>query len=242
MTPDNVIPDTWHMARDMWYMTCDIWHVTHGGGWKLSKNINSLALTFWNRQCFDKSERKDHSINAFFIKVREMNIYISKHSANKQSTSRTEQAPNSPGNFGSLIWVATSWMHIVSKTSNIFFTFSKFCDFFWNVLIKTDLSLFRQLCGHVNNFQPVLDIICYLHHPGSWGPRLTFKVNQIFRADRGLPMVQTAQNHTLIQNNMLHPSKSYQIPPQLTARMPRAPQKPPRTPKKVKKCFFLLIF
>ena len=35
-------------------------------------------------------------------------------------------------------------MHIVSKTGHNFFTWSKFCHFFWNFLIKTDLWLLRQ--------------------------------------------------------------------------------------------------
>ena len=52
-------------------------------------------------------------------------------------------------------------------------------------------------------------------------------------------MIQTAQNHTQIQNNMLHPSKHYQMHPQLTAGTPRGPPGPPRgaqgPPKKVKK-------
>ena len=33
-----------------------------------------------------------------------------------------------------------------------FFTLSKYCDFFRNALIKTDLSLFRQLWGYINIF------------------------------------------------------------------------------------------
>ena len=119
---------------------------------------------------------------------------------------------------------------LCQKLVIIFFTLSKFCDFFWNAHIKTDLSLFRQLCGPSNNFQPVLDITCFLRPPGGRGPRLTLKVNSSFRADRGLPMIQTAQNHTLIQNNMLHPSKYYQMHPQLTARTPRGPLGPPRGP------------
>ena len=83
------------------------------------------------------------------------------------------------------------------------------------------------------------DITYSLRPSGGRGPRLTFKVNSSFRADRGLPIIQTAQNHTLIQNNMLHPSKYYQMHPQLTARTPRGPPGTPRGPqgpqKKVKK-------
>ena len=101
-------------------------------------------------------------------------------------------------------------MHIVSKTyHNFFFTSSKFCDFCWNSLIKTlqlsrlpnpirriktdfqnnlwsqtniyIMSLFRQLCGQSNNFQPGLYIICSLRPPGGWGPRLTIMVNSSFK-------------------------------------------------------------
>ena len=104
--------------------------------------------------------------------------------------------------------------------------------FFWNALLKTDLTLFRQLCDPSNNFQSVLDIICSLRSPGGRGPRLTIRVNSRFGADRGLPIIQTAQNHTLIQNNMLHPSKYYRMHLQLTARTPWGP---PGAPKKVKK-------
>ena len=63
-------------------------------------------------------------------------------------------------------WVATALMHIVSKTGHIFSTLSKFCDFFWNALIKTNLSLSRQLCGHSNSFQSLLDATCFYGPPG----------------------------------------------------------------------------
>ena len=33
------------------------------------------------------------------------------------------------------IWVATAWMHIVSKTGLLCFSLSHFCDLFWNVTI-----------------------------------------------------------------------------------------------------------
>ena len=121
-------------------------------------------------------------------------------------------------------------------------SWSYFCDFvifFWNVFIKTDLTLFRQLCGPSNNFQSVLDITCSLRPPGGRWPRLTLKVISRFRDVRGLPIIQTAQNHTLIQNNMLHPSKYYQMHLQLTARTPwgppGAPKGPPKKFKKIKK-------
>ena len=51
--------DTWHMTRDMWHVTHDMWHVTHGGGWTFSQNFSSLALTVWERQCFEDWEEKD---------------------------------------------------------------------------------------------------------------------------------------------------------------------------------------
>ena len=38
-------------------------HVTHDGGLIFSKNVSSLALTVWERQCFEDWEEKDHSLN-----------------------------------------------------------------------------------------------------------------------------------------------------------------------------------
>ena len=70
---------------------------------------------------------------------------------------------------------------LCQKLMIIFFTLSKFCDFFWNALIKTDWSLFRQLCGQSNNFQLVLDITCSLRPPGGRGLQLTFWVNSSFK-------------------------------------------------------------
>ena len=64
---------------------------------------------------------------------------------------------------------------------------------------KPFVSLFRQLFDQSNNIQPVLDITCSLGHPGGRGQRLNFKVNLSFRADRGLPMIQTTQYHILIK-------------------------------------------
>ena len=37
--------------------------MTHGGGWTFSQNVSSSALTVWDRQCLEDSERKDHSMN-----------------------------------------------------------------------------------------------------------------------------------------------------------------------------------
>ena len=72
LTPDtwHVTRDTWHVTCDMshvtcdmWHMTCDTWHVTHGGEWTFSLNVSSLALTVWERQCLEDSERKNQRIN-----------------------------------------------------------------------------------------------------------------------------------------------------------------------------------
>ena len=40
-------------------MTCDTGNVTHDGGWKFSKNFSSLALTVWDKWCFEDWEEKD---------------------------------------------------------------------------------------------------------------------------------------------------------------------------------------
>ena len=33
---------------------------THGGGWPFYQNFIYLALTVWERQCFEDGEEKDH--------------------------------------------------------------------------------------------------------------------------------------------------------------------------------------
>ena len=56
-------PDcTWNCSKAAFqvYFLC---HVIHGGGWTLSQNVSSLALTVWDRQCFEDSEQKDHQLN-----------------------------------------------------------------------------------------------------------------------------------------------------------------------------------
>ena len=61
----HVTRDMGHMTCDMWHVTCDIWHVTCDTRWGV--NILSKwqlpALTVWDRQCLEDSERKDHSLN-----------------------------------------------------------------------------------------------------------------------------------------------------------------------------------
>ena len=37
--------------------------MTHGGGLTFSQNLSSPALTVWDRQCLEDSERKDHLMN-----------------------------------------------------------------------------------------------------------------------------------------------------------------------------------
>ena len=42
----HMICDTWHFCScDRWHVTCDMLHVTCSGGWTLSQNFSSLALT-----------------------------------------------------------------------------------------------------------------------------------------------------------------------------------------------------
>ena len=36
------------------------------------------------------------------------------------------------------------------------------------MLTKNRPVMFRQLCGHSNNYQPILDITCFLRPPGDW--------------------------------------------------------------------------
>ena len=54
----NVSRDTWHM----WHVTCDMCHMTHRGWWTLCKNVRSLVLTVWERQCFEYFFKKDDSV------------------------------------------------------------------------------------------------------------------------------------------------------------------------------------
>ena len=58
----HVTCDTWHVTCDMWGMTHDMWNVTHGGGWTFSQYFTSLALTVWEKECFDDWEEKNESI------------------------------------------------------------------------------------------------------------------------------------------------------------------------------------
>ena len=113
--------------------------------------------------------------------------------------------------------------YCVKKLVILLFALSKFCDFFLNALLKTDLSLFRQLCSQSNNIQPILDITCSLQPLGAGGQGSLLRLIQVSE------LIQTSQNHTQIQNNMLHPSKYFHMHPQLAA---RAPQGPPRAPHK----------
>ena len=47
----------WHMTCDMWHVTWDIWRQV--GGWTVSQKFSSLALTVWERQCFEDIFTKD---------------------------------------------------------------------------------------------------------------------------------------------------------------------------------------
>ena len=40
-------------------MTCDTW----GGGWTFAQNLSFLALTVWDKQCFEDISTKDQLIN-----------------------------------------------------------------------------------------------------------------------------------------------------------------------------------
>ena len=53
--------DTCHLTHDTWQVTCDTGHMTHGGRWIFSQNFSSPALTVWDWQFLEDSERKDHS-------------------------------------------------------------------------------------------------------------------------------------------------------------------------------------
>ena len=53
----------WHVTCDTWHLTPYMWHIDHGGGWTLSENFRSLALTVWDRQCLADSEQKIDEIN-----------------------------------------------------------------------------------------------------------------------------------------------------------------------------------
>ena len=56
--------DTWHVVtRDTWHVTRDTWHVTCLGGWTLSQNFSSLALTICDLWYHEDLEEKDDSIN-----------------------------------------------------------------------------------------------------------------------------------------------------------------------------------
>ena len=57
----HVTPDTWHLSPDTGYVTHDMWHMLRG--WTFSQNFSSLALTVWDRECLEDSERKDDSMN-----------------------------------------------------------------------------------------------------------------------------------------------------------------------------------
>ena len=48
--------DLWHVTHETWRVRCEMWHMTcdTGWGWILSQNVSSLALTVWQRQCFEK--------------------------------------------------------------------------------------------------------------------------------------------------------------------------------------------
>ena len=52
-----------NMTCDTWQVICDKWHVTHGGGWTIYQNFNSLALTVWDFWCLEDWEEKDQSVN-----------------------------------------------------------------------------------------------------------------------------------------------------------------------------------
>ena len=44
LSKKNATRDTWHVTHDMWHML---------GGWKISQNLSSLALTVWEVCCFE---------------------------------------------------------------------------------------------------------------------------------------------------------------------------------------------
>ena len=56
----HVTCDTWHVTHDTWHVTRDKWHVTHLGGWTLSQNFSSLALTVCDLWYYEELEEKAH--------------------------------------------------------------------------------------------------------------------------------------------------------------------------------------
>ena len=63
------ICDTWHLTCDMWHQTFDMWHVTHGGGWTLSQNVSSLALTVWDLWCLEDWVEKDQLLTRVIVEL-----------------------------------------------------------------------------------------------------------------------------------------------------------------------------
>ena len=64
----HVTRDTWHVTHDMTRdvtrdVTRDTWHVTCLGGWTLSQNFSSLALTVCDLWYYEYLEEKDESLN-----------------------------------------------------------------------------------------------------------------------------------------------------------------------------------
>ena len=63
VSPFRNCADPWQLTPDMWQVTLNTWHMTHGGGWTISQNFSSLALTVWDLWCLEDWEENDHRLN-----------------------------------------------------------------------------------------------------------------------------------------------------------------------------------
>ena len=53
----------WHMTHDSWHVTSDTVHVTFCGGWRFSKNFNSLAFMVFEKLYFNDLEEMGHLVD-----------------------------------------------------------------------------------------------------------------------------------------------------------------------------------
>ena len=92
----------WHVTHDMWHMTHYMLHVTRGGGWRFSQNFSSLALTVWERQCFeDWEENYDWltELNGYTGSVKYLNNNYTLHEMNPQITTEIKSTSTNKVNL-----------------------------------------------------------------------------------------------------------------------------------------------
>ena len=150
----------------MWHVTCDTWYVTHGGEWAFPQNFSSLALTVWDRQYLEDSERITQWITEVFVEQprlhpvcwkcgsketmwkRRKNIIIFDLVFTSFSSSSWEGGPNFVFLICSLLWQWLLFRLAKSKPSCLFIS-SIYCggavlnSFFYTVK-------FIFLCHSVN--------------------------------------------------------------------------------------------